>query len=218
MANQYLALSLFIMMLSFFIILNALSNFDQNKAKPVINSLSIAFSTKDNVDELAPNMEADPLQSYRSGDGLDQIDALFKAQISGVEVEKNRLGTVMHLRMKVADFEKNLMMPIRESRSVENFDGPFLPVLISLLKSENAIPYRMDMLLNVKDEPVQLKKNEPEVLKLASRKVAAYAQTLEQAGLPTQLVTSGMKAGEPEFIDLFFYRHQPFNPLGEKRS
>jgi hypothetical protein len=218
MANQYLALSLFIMMLSFFIILNALSNFDQNKAKPAINSLSIAFSTKDNVDELAPNMEADPLQSYRSGDGLDQIDALFKAQISGVEVEKNRLGTVMHLRMKVADFEKNLMMPIRESSSVESFDGPFLPVLISLLKSENAIPYRMDILLNLKEEPVQLKKNEPEVLKLASRKVAAYAQTLEQAGLPTQLVTSGMKAGEPEFIDLFFYRHQPFNPLGEKRS
>ncbi len=213
MANQYLGLSLFVMLLSFFIILNALSNFEEAKARPVINSVSVAFSSKDTVKDLSPNLESDPLQSYRSGDALDQLDELFKAQISGVETQKNRLGTIMHLRVRLDEFEGGLMAPISESEDVSDFEGPFLPMLVSLLKAENAIPYRMDMMLNIESDASDLQQDNPEALLSYLKKAASYAQTLERAGLPTQLVTAGLKKGERDYIDLYFYRHIPFNPL-----
>ena len=48
MANQFLSLSLFLMLLSFFIVLNSMSDFEKQTAVPaVLNSLSLAFSSRD---------------------------------------------------------------------------------------------------------------------------------------------------------------------------
>ena len=44
MANQFLSLSLFLMLLSFFIVLNSMSTFEQETTVPaVLNSLSLAY-------------------------------------------------------------------------------------------------------------------------------------------------------------------------------
>ena len=73
MANQFLSLSLFIMLLSFFIILNSLSSYEDVKSKPVLNSISMAFS-KDTPDPiLAPNTVESPIESNNEGDSLDKL-------------------------------------------------------------------------------------------------------------------------------------------------
>ena len=49
MANQFLSLSMFLMLLSFFIVLNSMSTFEKEVAVPaVLNSLSMAFSKQEN--------------------------------------------------------------------------------------------------------------------------------------------------------------------------
>ena len=107
MANQYLGLSLFIMLLSFFIILNSMSNFDEIKSSPVLNSISMTFAQEKVEDHTDPGFEEDTTQdSVRSGDTLDQLEELFRSQITGIEAEKNRLGTMMHVRIPLSQFEQ----------------------------------------------------------------------------------------------------------------
>jgi len=202
------------MLLSFFIILCALSNYEEAKARPVVNSLSIAFSSKDNVEELSPNVESDPIQSHRDGDALDKLRELFKAQISGLEVNENRLGTMMHMRLEQDKFDEILITPLSRAENLSSFDGDFLPVLISLLDSQDSISYRMDVVVNVKEEPADLKQNEPELFESEVDKAASYANVMESAGLPQPLVTAGLRAGKPGFVDIYFRRYEPFNPVG----
>lgn len=122
----------------------------------------------------------------------------------------------MHLRMKLDDFEKNMMAPVRESENVSNFEGPFLQTIVALLNAEDTIPYRMDILLHTQEEPAVLYATDPENLQARMRQVARFTENLENAGMPTQLVTSALSQGDPEYIDLYFRRYVPFNPMGEQ--
>ena len=62
------------MLLSFFIILNSMSNFDVTKSQPVLNSLSVAFSKIATNEDTNPNFEEDRNQSsFGEGDSLDQL-------------------------------------------------------------------------------------------------------------------------------------------------
>ena len=44
--GQLLAMSLFIMLLAFFIVLNAISNYENSKVKPVLQSIELTFASK----------------------------------------------------------------------------------------------------------------------------------------------------------------------------
>lgn len=207
------------MLLAFFIVLNVLSNFEEAKARPVLTSILKTFSNEDATDQRADEqIPEDPLDAFREADSLDELERLFRAQITGVEVKTNRLGTLMHMRMRVDRFEKGFLQKkpigaIEGSRL--NAQGFFLPTLISLLNGGDDIPYRMDMVMNVKRGPAEGLNMQPLVIKEKIEKVSSYANTLEEAGLPKILVSSGLGTGPEDTIDIFFRRHVPFNPLGE---
>jgi hypothetical protein len=216
MANQFLALSLFVMMLSFFIILNALSNFEENKSRPVLNSISVAFSNQTLPDDMTAGTDEEPVDSFNQGDTLDQLEELFRSRISGVETRKNRLGTMMHVRMTVEKFEAGLGTSgkkVKVGGSVyKGVGGPFESTLISLLSAKAIVPYRMDMVLNVKSNPARFQNETPQELQASMQQVADYAQTLQDAGLGKELITAGIGQGPEDTIDLYFNRHAPFNP------
>ena len=95
--------------------------------------------------------------------------------------------------------------------------GGFGATLISLLQArETEIPYRMDMILNIEENPARFQNDSPQKMEAAIKKVSSFAEKLEAAGLPKKLVTSGVGQGEKETVDLYFRRYEPFNPLGEK--
>ena len=218
MANQFLGLSLFILLLSFFIILNRMSNFEENKSLPVVNSLAVAFSNKGAESNNPPSVAQDTTQaSYREGDTLDRLQDLFRSQITGVDVKKNRLGTVMHVRVPLKKFEKEIMKqtPELQGSVLEGAGGDFAPTLVSVLQTSNTkIPYRLDMILNVPASPAKLLNENPEEINARVKKVTAFAKRLEDSGLPKKLVSAGVGEGEEGTIDLFFRRYMPFNPLG----
>lgn len=208
------------MLLSFFIILNALSNFEDVKSQPVLNSISVAFSNQDLPEDMSPNVIEDPIESFNEGDTLDNLKALFESQITGVDVEKNRLGTVMHIRMPVARFEKGLVAASQTQNDgvFKGLSGVFLPTLVSLLVSAETIPYRMDMVMNLGENPAKVQNESPQDIERHTKKVAWYAQKIEEAGLPRKYVTAGLGVGEEKTIDLYFRRYEPFNPLGDSRD
>lgn len=212
MANQFLALAMFIMLLSFFIILNALSNFEVVKSNEVLTSISVAFSNQDLPNDLSANIIESPVESYNEGNTLDKLKGLFEAQIAGIETEKNRLGTVMHLRMKLDAFEKNL------TASGSSFGGALAPTLVSLLGADENVPYTMDMLINLNGNPAVVQNEAPQSISKNVTKVARYAMLIENAGLPKKYLSAGLGQGPEGTIDLYFKRYQPFNPLGEREG
>jgi len=212
MANQFLSLSLFIMLLSFFIILNSLSSYEDVKSKPVLNSISMAFS-KDTPDPiLAPNTVESPIESNNEGDSLDKLKNLFNAQITGVEVTTNRLGTMMHMRMPLSKFENSLLAPIRQVRPGARLGEPgtFIPTLLSLMQSrETEIPYRMDMVLNTAENPAEAFANDADQTRLDMKKIANLTKRLEDSGLDKKLISGGIARGEVGMIDIYFKRYIP---------
>lgn len=215
MANQFLALSLFVMLLSFFIILNGLASFEDVKAKPVLNSVATAFSTRDTVieDTVPPALIESTANSTREGDTLTQLQAVFEANIAGIDVERNRLGTVMHVSMPLKKFENGIILPNPQSgRTREEAGGFLLPTLISIMHSRENVPYDMDIVLNLETDPAQAAIDHPEALKDSLQTISRIAQTIEDEGFPEELLTAGLGKGRAGYVDLYFRRHEAFAP------
>jgi len=219
MANQFLALSLFIMLLSFFIILNTLSNFEDVKSRPVLNSIATTFSNNAPEEVHSPNAVESKQKSVNEGDTLDNLKTLFNAHITGAKVSKNRLGTMMHIQMPLKQFENSLLAPSRSNAiSSQRLGAPgtFTPTLISLMQTrETKIPYRMDMILNTKADPSNSVTDSPEQSRLDIQKVSTLSKRLEESGLAKKLISAGLAKGEVGMIDLYFTRYEPVNPMKE---
>ncbi|MGH1399268.1 MAG: hypothetical protein ACRBCT_08655 [Alphaproteobacteria bacterium] len=217
MANQYLALSLFIMLLSFFIILNGTADFEDTKSRPVLNSIALAFSDREVKEEtFKPNTVESAEKSVREGSTLDKIQGVFQSHITGYEVTKNRLGTEMHIRMPIPRFERAVLTPLA-SETLQTDEG-FLPTLVSLIQTrESKNPYRMDMVMNMDAEPAKMALESPQSLKNSIKIAAAFTDALERAGMERKLISTGLEKGEVGFIDLYFRRYEPFT-LPQERA
>ncbi|MCB1839243.1 MAG: hypothetical protein KDI61_03120, partial [Alphaproteobacteria bacterium] len=166
MANQYLSLSLFLMLLSFFIIMNSNSGFEQTKAQPVLRSLSLAFSGKTLEQGQAPLAEFVDVALKGEGDSLERIESLFTTHLTDVQAKRNRLGNMMRIRLPVGSFAQGIEVAADdEGRGGGNYrgeKGKFLPTLIALLQSsDRGIPYRMDMLLSTPEDPGDMSSANP---------------------------------------------------------
>lgn len=211
MANQFLALSLFLMLLSFFIVMNAISTFDETKVNPRMNSVSLAFSMAPPKENQAPSSMASSRAGAGTGDTFEELDGLFDAHISGFQVAKNRLGTQMYVKIPVGEFENVIRYTKSEK---EGIVSAFLPTFISMLRADkNGAPYRMDLFLNIPEEAQQYKVNNLDGLNAAVKKVSDYTQSLENKGLPKHLLSAGLKKGDPAFIELVFMKHEPYDAL-----
>lgn len=216
MANEFLGLSLFIMLLSFFIILNALSDFEETKAAPIMSSLNMAFSAGAiDKDELAPSIESADETSMNEGTTLDKIEGLFGAQVKNFRVTKNRLGTEMYIRLPREEFEAALGASgqdlfLEEEGSNPMIEAPFLEMLVDLINTaRTSVPYRMDMVLNLGANPAVMRNESPEALDAAMRTVSFYSERLEREGMPIRFISAGLGAGESDIIELMFRRYVP---------
>lgn len=215
MANQFLALSLFLMLLSFFIVLNSVSEFETSKSQPIMNSLSLAFTNRPSTVPVAPsNVPADePIKDgKRKGDTLRELEGLFSAHISGFTAKRNRFGTVMHVRLPIGRFENALAFnSYNESEITPNGEGAFLPTLITILRaSEKNIQYRLDIILNDEANPAVQDHVENENYMRNLRRITNIANMLEDKGLPKKMMSIGLKQGEEGMMDMYFYRYKPF--------
>lgn len=218
MANQFLSLSLFLMLLSFFIVLNALSDFEDDKSKPVLNSLTLAFTSNERGQQEQMTAPVPSTQEgRRDGDTLGQVEGLFDAHIAGFEAKKNRFGTVMHVRVPVGRFENAIDFTGLETLERPlGTQGSFVQTMVSLLRSaEENKPYRMDMVLNIPAEPALYADQDPDQLMRYLSRVSAFAERLETVGMPQKMMSIGLRQGEEGFVDLYFYEYTPFDLISD---
>lgn len=206
MANQFLALSLFIMLLSFFIILNSMSNFEPTKSTDVLDSLSKAFATSIKPADEDPNPVEDPMQSQNRGDALDLLEELFTSRIAQVKTHQNRLGTILTVQVPYDAFAAALSSP-------DGQKGTFGAALLSLMQEGERGPFRMEMILNMDQSPGDMRNERPARLEDQRKKVAELARRLQDMGLSQRLLSSGLSAGSPDMLTLVFQSYLPYSPV-----
>ena len=221
MGSQLLGLSLFIMLLAFFIVLNAISAYEETKVRPIIESLGFTFASRilePQVDE-RPSVTKDAQPSIHEGDTLDRIQALFNSQLPGHETVKSERKGTMYVKLPFDEFEQAVMAAGQQNALDDQvgagkfLKGFFLPTLVALVETENTRrPYRMDILLNMDDNPAHVQNTQPQQLASKVRRLNDIAAKLESAGLPTNLVSIGLQKGETDMVELLFRIHIPFNP------
>lgn len=221
LSGQLMGLSLFIMLLAFFIVLNAISVFSEDKARPVIESLGSTFRNGTIEDSLLW-MGASEGESIGRGDSLDELEALFNAHITGIKVDQDKLWGTMHIQLPLNVFmdalssleQRTLKKP--NASASKNF---FLPTLVSLLETEDSkVPYRMDVVVSTKSDPGDLVNDNPEGMRAISQNLTFMAEKLEDAGLASYQMSVGMQKGSDNTIDLYFRPFKPFSPLNSGAS
>lgn len=214
LGSQLMTLSLFVMLLAFFIVINAISTFQSNKVKPVMQSLGQTFASRLDVtiDERPSSTESEDA-SIGEGHVLERIEALFNAHIPGPDTKttRNDINGTMTIIVPFDRFSQAM-----EAVAAGKSDAVFMPMIVGLMRSNEAgLAYRMDMTLALPMDPAAYLRTSPESMWSALRSLNKTALDLEKAGLASRFLTIGLQKGPPGTIELVFTRHRPYDPRGE---
>jgi len=215
---QLMNLSLFIMLLAFFIVLNSISVYEEEKQNAAIKSVDAAFS-KDALDlDESPSLSEAVEKSVHEGHVFDRLDALFDSQISTYEEKINKANGVMTVEVPLDDFARTMNAIGQKdltkipSKRIAVRGKYFLPTLVSVLQTEqDGVPTRMEIVMHVSKNPAYLQNQNPEQMSAVMKRVAGFSVRLEEVGFPQKLVNIGVRKGDPEFVTLTFHRHNGFS-------
>ena len=212
LGSQIPGLSMFVILLAFFIVLNSISTIKEDKVKPLMESIDQAFASKVNQSEdWQPSTAPDEQKGAGEGRLIDRMEAMFSARIAGIETQKDESTGTLLMRMKYNDFSAAVTGESADPAE----QAAFMRTLVSMMRSEAAgQPYRMDIFLQVGENPAELQSEQPQKMAVLMRDMGTLAQQLEKSGLPQKLMTIGMEQGQENMIELLFRPHVPYNPLG----
>lgn len=222
--SQMMNLSLFIMLLAFFIVLNSLSSYEEIKTEKVKRSIEMSFSKDPQVEPMKASTAPDPVQAMSEGHTFDRLDALFNAQIASFEAVQSKSRGVMMVQVPLEDFTKAVMAIGQKdvTRYASRRDVKeifFLPTLVSILRTNiDGAPTRMEISLNVPENPAELQNQSPEKIAAVVIMGGQFAQLLERKGMPQKLINIGVSKGDPKMVDLVFRKYIPFSPVGLKKE
>ena len=195
-----LNLSLFLMLLAFFLVMNGVSSFDEEKVYPVLSSVDSAFSLRPaKAYDVRPSAIPAEAQSYREGSTRERLERLFDSQIVGVRTETDpRSGEMIMdvpldaLRRAVFAIGQVDATLLPETQRAQNF---FLPTLISLLRSEEeGAPYVMTLVFH----------SEPRKAGAMLGQAVPILEKLTASGLSPDLLNFALEAGDRDTVRIVF--------------
>ena len=223
-SGQMMNLALFIMLLAFFIVLNAISSYEELKTEKVKRSIELAFSNDPNLKDDMPSVRDDPIKSLKEGHTFDRLDALFESEITSFETSHSKSKGVMMVKVPYDDFSKAVMAVgqknLLQYPSRKDVRGNFfLPTLVSLLRADiDGAPTRMEILVNVDGNPAQLQNQQPLKIESVINTVGQFSKKLQDQGMPQKLINIGISSGDPAYVDLVFRKYIPFSPIEEEKQ
>ena len=218
-STQLLSLALFIMLLAFFIVLNALSTFDENKVEPILGNLEKTFSTTNSdIAQRRPSVRPSDSSEEFSGEGkastINRLKDLFRGRLSQIEITENTEKGIMMVEVPYQDFSTATLIVGQTADILDVEEVPFLPTLVSLLKTaQDGNIYRMDILLQTDEDPLDLKQNAPDRFRTARDNVGRLSRRLEDAGLSPYHLSIGLREGQENTLNLIFTPYEALNIL-----
>ncbi len=190
--NVVTLLSVKLLLLAFFILLTSLSQFQDDRTRQVLESVSEAFNGQVQADR-SYNLSSSALANLEEMEVLfGEVGDLFQSSLPAVKVESSADGTLVTFELP----EATLFAP----GSAELRPGRWL-LLRRLSESLGArgrggLPYELAVLHGVR-KPAGRKQ---EALNLATRRLGSLGQVLTARGLPHARVSVGLLAGTPGVV------------------
>ncbi len=213
-------LSLFIMLLAFFIVLNSLSSYEEAKTALVQRSVELAFSSSAQREDYSPSVTPDPVKSVKEGDAFERLEVLFQSEIVSFELTKSKSQGIMMIEVPYDKFSEAMLAVNQQDLTktpsrLEARGNFFLPTLVSLLKTEiEGAATRMEIYLHTAENPAKVQNQAPRELKEVINDLGVFSARLNKQGIPQKLLNIGIAKGDPEFVNLVFRRYVPFSPIG----
>jgi hypothetical protein len=185
-------LSLELILLAFFILLNGLSEFEQQKQAQVLDSVTKAFrgsiQTPANVSELPPSLGVLGLPQ-----GLtEEIGSLFESFVPEAKAKRTEHATAMFVEMPVSAFFRVGEDDIRPERKVL-----IRRVARAMMRDPDGV---LSYELAFEHGVVANQPGDPTGTARAVRRAAAMARYLIQQSIPSEVVSVGVSPGDPEQV------------------
>lgn len=192
-----MTLSLFILLLAFFVMLNASSHFVPERVAPAMKSIEETFTPRVFRDDRGPSLTAEP--EKRAGDGYDayqSLDSYFKTSFPGMTQRMLSSEGIFYLEVDADQFEKKLF----------NDQSSLRKILIEKLWAFDQL--QMEIWLNTDINPAEAGFAAPPMIK----KLSAWAAALEKQGLEKGRLTIGLQKGNTKKVIVLFRNYKPYTP------
>lgn len=217
-------LSLFLLLLAFFILLNTLSTFEEAKARQVIKSVTSTFKT-----ELINKTKAQIFISTLGAvpdakDIINNLENLWVTAVPIANVEELHDGSTMQLTMPVNDLfvggeialrsdREDLMKATASALSAQIPDSTiemqFMMGIDSLVRLKTTMPVQKEEveIPAVDQNPEEINLNVPDEdnRSLAFARVGNVAQKFIDAGVASSNISIGLRHADPKVIRIRFF-------------
>ena len=198
-------LSLYLLLLAFFVVLNTISHVENARNRAVAGSLNETFA--------AQGVPADKTRPFVSSAGTVLADAAFLGQVGNlirtelplVEVKEVEPGRILSVTIPADSFflpGRAAIDPLRR--------GLVERIARAMREPGPGIRHDVDIMLGAAGKDA-----------LATRRSAYLASVFDAAGAPPQNIAAGVEQGTPGSLSLFFHVRSPSDgrvPLGGPES
>ncbi|WP_420549416.1 hypothetical protein [Curvivirga sp.] len=217
-------LSLFLLLLAFFILLNTLSTFEEAKARKVIKSVTSTFKTElinetkaqIMISTIGPVPEANRI--------IDDVEKLWVTAVPIAEVESLRDGSVMQMTVPTREvfvvgeiaLRADRLDLFRDTAAIleKPFEGNVLELQFmlgvdSLDRLKTTLPKIVGTEIDQTVNPEEINLNEPDEdnRSLAFARTGVVAQQLISEGAPKSSISIGLMHGDPKTVRMRFFVH-----------
>ncbi|WP_417795058.1 flagellar motor protein MotB [Terasakiella pusilla] len=192
-----LFLSLYLVVLAFFILLVSISSTEEVKSKALMESLTSTFSSV-----LPPRMD---LQAFNATTGeflaadefQRQVTGLFSTVVGVVKVEAIQPGRLMRVEVAGNNLFEQDQAVVREGQY------PFMDRLVSALSANPpGLRFEMEFVISSPwSDEMTLSAEQT----LPVRRAGAFARELLTRGAPPGSVSIGLKGGDSDTIEIWFH-------------
>lgn len=189
-------LSLFLLVLAFFILLISISSFEKVKAKALMDSLASSFPSVLPVNQPV-TFTGQTGEIFNAQQHQEQLADVFATSIQVTKVETVVPGRQMRLLLNADSLFLDDKAEIRPAQY------PLLDRVVASL-SNRPPGLRFDVEFVVGSEYAG-GKSLPIGQTLAMARAGAFAREMRNRGAPPDSVSIGMKAGDPREVAMYFY-------------
>ncbi|MGM0422958.1 MAG: hypothetical protein ACQEQL_07675 [Pseudomonadota bacterium] len=202
--TQFLILSLFLILLAFFIALTAGAEFDDNKTDPVLNSLEDSFPVNRLRGQGVPSVIEQSNIGRDAGQALDEIEGIFNSSQFPFKERTTREKGAVIVSMPVKDVEELLdIAPLNIATPIKR--QSFLASLSGLLQPQGADRnLMMSIIVYSRRPPSRLAVIDRTALTERVLKAERYVSAFEQQGLSPERMMIGIQRGNTDEVSFIF--------------
>lgn len=189
-------LSLFLLLLAFFILLNALSTIEETKTREVLTSVAATFRSVVDSDTQAQILVSDLGPTPEAHEVLDALEQLWVTSIPVARVDRLTGGQVMRLTIPVNELFLGGQAVLRADR-----DQLIDSTSLVLARKAGATLTETQIIFGVEARPEMLSSEESQ---LAADRAGKVAATFVEHGSPEDRIGVGLRDGNPKMMQVRF--------------